>query len=353
MENMVGVQRYTYQILKEVDKLLKIKKEKNNIVILVAPENSTWYPDFLNIKIVKKGKITGKTSKYLWQQLVFPLFVRINKGIGIDLAAAFPVWGCDICAIHDCIHEDFPEDFRDHKINLVLYRKRVQAILNNRKVQIVTLSEDSKQDLLGHYKINPNRISIVGCGWEHMQEIEEDDTIFSRIGINPDDKYYFSLGSRYQHKNYQWILKTAAKNPKLKFVITGSDSYSQELKKLKRNQLDNVMYTGYITDGEIKALMKNCVAVIQPSFSEGFGLPPLEALSLGKNAIVSDISVFREIYRNTVFYIDPCSNGCDIQKIYKQQVSPSTSVLKEYTWKNAANQLLKILTDRGGGIDIF
>lgn len=51
---------------------------------------------------------------------------------------------------------------------------------------------------------------------------------------------------------------------------------------MNREKVDNVIFTGFVSDGEMKALMLNCVALIQPSLYEGFGIPPIEALSLGK-----------------------------------------------------------------------
>ena len=88
-----------------------------------------------------------------------------------------------------------------------------------------------------------------------------------------------ALGSKYKHKNLTWILNAAKKNPEYNFVLTGNDSFSNESEELNREKVDNVIFTGFVSDGEMKALMLNCEALIQPSFYEGFGIPPIEALS--------------------------------------------------------------------------
>ena len=99
-----------------------------------------------------------------------------------------------------------------------------------------------------------------------------------------------------KHINYAWVIKAAIKNPQYYFVVTGTDAYSSEIENLKEKNPDNLIYTGYISDGEIKALYQKCKALIQPSLYEGFGIPPLEALCVGGKAIVSNVSSLPEIY---------------------------------------------------------
>lgn len=78
-----------------------------------------------------------------------------------------------------------------------------------------------------------------------------------------------ALGSKYKHKNLIWILNAAKKNPKYNFVLTGNDSFSKESEELNREKVDNVIFTGFVSDGEMKALMLNCVALIQRRFMKG------------------------------------------------------------------------------------
>jgi glycosyltransferase involved in cell wall biosynthesis len=342
LEKMVGIQRYTYQILLSIDKMIENNEYLGEIELLI-PQNSDWKSPFKNITIIKKGVISSKLQKHIWQQIIFPLYVRRQKAIGIDLAAALPIFGCDICAIHDCIHEAYPENFLDHKLYQRLYLIKARCITRRKKTHIVTLTNDSKSEIKKYYNVSDSRLHIVSCGWEHMKDIKEDPSIINKIGIKENEEFFFSLGSRYKHKNYIWVLNVAKKNPNYKFVITGSDSFSNEKDVLTKQTPRNVIYTGYITDAEIKFLYKRCKAIIQPSLYEGFGLPPLEALGVGGKAIVSNTSCLPEIYCESVYYINPYKYDYNMDSVMSRDINNSEAILKKYTWENSAKQLIKII----------
>lgn len=340
LEKIVGIQRYTYQLLLELDKMLSSGEVDFDVEILI-PKNVEWASPFNNIKVVRRGTITSKIDKNIWQQIVFPFYIKSNAAIGIDLAGAFPIWGNQICALHDCIREVFPETI-DSKLYLKLYYFKAKIIANSKKKEIVTLTNDSKKEVQRFYSIPDERISIVTCGWEHMLGVEQDDSILSKLPLN-SKKYFFSLGSKYKHKNFKWIIATAKKNPSYQFIITGTGKFSNNELELKEEVPKNVVFTGYISDGEIKSLMMNCEALIQPSLYEGFGLPPLEALSLGSKIIVSNQSSLPEIYREAAYYIDPYSDGCNLDELMTNDVGDSKVILQEYSWKRAVRQLVAVM----------
>ena len=334
-EKAVGVQRYALQILLELDRRMRDGSLKMDAEMLV-PENLQWDAPFERICVKRIGSERNKLEKYVWQHWTFPHYVRKTRGIGVDLTNALPVWGCDICAIHDCIADAFPENFVDHRLfcRLQLIKERRAMRIAGRK--IVTLTNDSRKEIEKYYRDLDHRLSIVTCGWEHMNEIEVNESIFAKYPQIVPDKYFFSLGSRYKHKNFQWIVKCAKKNSAYLFVITGTDAFSSVDKDVQENKPQNVIFTGYITDGEIKALMQHCRALIQPSFYEGFGLPPLEALSQGADIVVSNASCLPEIYGTSAYYIDPHSDGCDLDELMDGSVHGADEVLRKYSWKRAA-----------------
>ena len=181
---------------------------------------------------------------------------------------------------------------------------------------------------------------MVGNGWEHIKDIKEDLSVFSKLGIAEGEPYCFALGSRNVHKNSAWIIKTAAKNPDLLFVVSGANAggYSEP-----EDVPPNLLFSGLVGDGELKALMARCLVFLQPSFVEGFGIPPLEAMSLGRPVIVSDIPVFHEIYGDCARYIDPNGDGCLIEEVLAQPAESPGRVLSAYTWDNAARAFIDTL----------
>ena len=341
----MGVHRYEMNLLRHSDALLKDNEDIS--VSFVIPKDMDVEEELENVSIYRTGYIgrpdslARKILSRLWKWIVFPMFVNSRNGIGVDLTLSFPRLLNCVCALHDCIIENYYDKGTNQDGYASRYINNVRRITSNGDNQIITVSRFSKKEIADYYQIDKDRISVIGNGWEHILEIEEDPGVFHRLNITKDTPYCFSLGSKNEHKNIEWIIRTARKNPDYRFIITGHAFGSYD----KMGDMgDNVILTPYLTDGEIKALMKYCKAFLQPSFVEGFGIPPLEALSLGRPIIISDIEVDREIYGDSAHYIDPFGEGCLVEEILKQPVSSPDAVLEKYTWENAAGEFVKVLS---------
>jgi len=110
--------------------------------------------------------------------------------------------------------------------------------------------------------------------------------------------------------------------------------------------LPNVLFLGYISDAYMKWLMGHAKALLFPSRAEGFGIPPLEALALGRPAIVSDIPVLREIYGDTVHYIDPDQGTENLDALLEEETADPAPVLEKYSWDRAADKWLALIRER-------
>jgi glycosyltransferase involved in cell wall biosynthesis len=138
-------------------------------------------------------------------------------------------------------------------------------------------------------------------------------------------------------------MKYAAKNPSDLFALSG-----KSLPSFKNNEISsikNIILLGYLNDQEVKALMEKCKAFILPSYYEGFGLTPLEALSCGSQIIVSSAASMPEIYGKTAHYIDPYNIEINIDKLLKDPVEASDLVLKKYSYDNSAKKLYELMSE--------
>lgn len=341
-EYISGIPRYATEIIKRIDQAYK-----NKDIELVVPYDANNIPCLSNIKIVKLGKKCGAT---LWGIKYYQHYVKKNDGLNINFTNRAEMVRHSITAIHDTIplrkdEYNLPLKKSEHsRLKQVQWRTRnsfiVKSIIKNKYSDyIVTVSEFSKQCLIQNLNIEDKKIEVIGNGWEHINNIiENDEKKDKRI---KKDSFYFFIGSLFPHKNISWILEEARLMSDSLFVIAGRMHY-KFIETIKEN-LKNVIFLGYISDEYMKYLMNNCKAFLFPSLEEGFGIPVLEALALGTEVIVSDIPVFKELYGDSVHYINPKDATINLDKLLQNSVSDSKNILIKHSWDASAEKWIEII----------
>lgn len=333
-QRQTGTMRYAREILKELDKIA----DKDEFC-LVVPEYAEKVPEFKNIKIVRFGSTKGS----LWEQWDFPRYLRQYKKKQFNFNNTFPIFKPGPLVIYDIAYKLHPEfgTTLHGKISNV-YHWIIFAIAARKKFPIVTDSYFSKYQLIDFYHVTPERIAVIGSAWQHFNEFGADNSILDTCVLEPG-KYYFTLSSLSIMKNTKWVIEVAKRNPDELFVVSGGKGKGNNENFTK---LPNIVYTGYITNEQIKALMQNCKAFIYPSIYDGFGLPPLEALSQGARVICSNAACLPEVYGNCVHYIDPYDVNVDLEAVLAQPVDPPESALRKYSWEKSAKKLYALLQEQ-------
>lgn len=334
VEPMMGVQRYAFEIVNELDKI----SEGLDIGIVVPElELVTPIPDYKNIKVERFGTSTGKK----FEQFELPRFLKNNKAFGIHLCNAVPIiYPKGIVCVHDIAFTIHPEFFTEkgdwHEI---LFRKMLYKRAFKRANKILTVSKTSKKEILQYYgrkcKLKKSDIVVTPNGWQHFNSDGVDESIFETFSDIKRGEYYYYMASLAKNKNISWILENAKRFPENQYVLTGRPLGD----KLDLTEYKNVIYTGFVTDEQAKALMKNCKAFIFPSLYEGFGIPPMEALCMGAKIILSDIPILKEVYGDTGYYIDPFDSNVDLNELIKGEVASASETLDKYSWRKSAARL--------------
>jgi glycosyltransferase involved in cell wall biosynthesis len=252
-----------------------------------------------------------------------------------------------IVFLHDIYCEFFPEDFISIRDKLIrLYNRLQYRLIAKRAKRIVTVSNFSKNQIANTYSISPDKITVIYSSWNHFKTIPADYTIFNDYPTL-SKPFYFSLGSLSKRKNIKWIVEYAAAHPEAVFALSG-----EALPTVKTEELSapprNIILLGYLDDAKVKALMERCAAFLLPSYYEGFGLTPLEALSSGAPVIVANAASLPEIYGNTAHYIDPFNTDVNLDDLLKEPVEKPDVILEKYSYDTAAQQvyeLIKIFKD--------
>lgn len=331
LKRITGVQRYAYEICCELDKLCI----KDDLEILV-PEYCSSCPDYRNIEVVRYGR--GKLN--FWEQVWVPAYLMKHKRIGINLCNVAPLVRPDIVCCHDMNFRVNPVYFT--KAN-VLWANIQHFNFKYRARHIITVSEFSRKEIMREYRIPKEKITVVPNAWQHFRRIVPDYQIFNKYERIKQGKYYFTLASLSPHKNFKWIIENAKKYPSYIYVIAGNINKSLYGDIGDISNIKNIVYIGYTSDEEAKALMEQCKAFIFPSLYEGFGIPPLEALSVGAKVICAHTSSLPEVCEDAVVYVDPHCYEYDLNELVEKETADAGKVLDKYSWEKSAEELMKIL----------
>lgn len=168
------------------------------------------------------------------------------------------------------------------------------------------------------------------------------------------EKTLLYVGSLYPHKNIRLVLRSLKQLPDHKLLIVGSRNVFREKVEEYVKSLDiqdQVEFLGYLDDQALAELYTQVSALIQPSFSEGFGLTGVEAMSLGTPILASEIPIFNEIYQDAPFYFSPHSESSFTNAVHElesrkpvvnKKIKAGIELSKTYNWKDMSEKTLKV-----------
>ena len=337
---LTGIERYAYEITRRLDNLCA----KNEISIVI-PSHVENIPDYKNLEVIRLEKKSD--SNIRWQMLTLQGFLlKQRKYTILEYGNTALPLAPGIVFLHDIYCEFFPEDFvsKNDKFTRLYSRIQYRFIAYLAK-KIATVSEYSKKEISETFNINPSKIDVIYSSADHIRDIEPDFSIFEQFPMLKEKQFFFSLGSLSKRKNIKWIIEYAKKHPESTFAISGTS-----LSTVKVNELDdeipkNIIMLGYLDDSKVKALMTKCLAFVLPSYYEGFGLTPLEALRCGARIIIAKAASLPEIYGKTAYYIDPYSIDMDLDILLNDPVEKPDTIIAKYSYDISAKKVYNIIKD--------
>lgn len=317
-------------------------------------------PWFVNNYLVAPSALTihgGKARRRLRSAVAMrtinamlsPLFVQARKSVDIYHETYFtrfdlsPRGSLKVVTVHDMVHELFPDKFP--AIDPTRGAKRA-AIL--RADHVICVSENTRRDLLCYFDLDPSRISVVHHG-----------SSLSAPRSNADREcFLLFVGARGPHKNFQTLLQAFASStlPKEGFSLVclgGGPFNSSELRQIDQLGLAGSVEQRSGRDEELVSLFRAASALVYPSLYEGFGIPPLEAMSCGCPVICSNTGSLPEVVGDAAQLF--CPNSLEELRFAMESVAYSPSRISElidagyvqaarFSWDESALQTLKIYT---------
>lgn len=258
--------------------------------------------------------------------------------------------------IHDLIPLKFPKFFNVNK------KEFFDRILKKTKPwhYFFALSESTKADMCHYYSVPPEKIFIVNSAppSDLFYPVKDTEQLLSmRKKYKIDGPYILSLATHEPRKNIPFLvdsfIQLLEERPctDLKLVLAGTQGWGNErlMSKVKRHP-KHIILTGFVEDMDLAALYSDALAFVYPSLYEGFGLPPLEAMSCKTPVIVSDRSSLPEVVGSAGLYIDPTNTEDLVSKIlevYENESLRKTLSEKacaraqEFNWKRNTASALK------------
>jgi glycosyltransferase involved in cell wall biosynthesis len=230
-----------------------------------------------------------------------------------------------------------------------VFRKAVFA-----SSRIIVPSYTVKEELAKYYKLKEAKIETIYEGFDN--KIIQDGTKF-------DDPYFIYAGNAYPHKNLSRLIEALVmlnKNIERKTMLIVASARNIFISRLevmieKYKAHEYVKLVGFVPDNKLGSLLKNSIGFVFPSLSEGFGLPGLEAMSVGTILAASEIPVFKEIYGRNAIYFNPLDANSikkAMEKILKMNTSERKKRIdagqkfsKRYSWAKMAKETLKVYTE--------
>ena len=305
---ITGVQRYAIEMVKAWDAMLESGELDRNKVrmVLLTPRRELLDLHLRHIRIEPVGRLGGQ----LWEQIELPLHAAGHFLINLCNAAPL-LKRRQTVTIHDASVYAFPQAY---SLRFRSWYKFMHTVLGKSAAGILTDSDFSQAELVRYCGIRTQKIRRIYLGCEHILAVPADAGIISRNGL---DKVQFVLAvsSMSPHKNFQAIVNAIKLiDTHTRIVIAGglnSRVFSQAGAPLP----GNVTHLGYVSDAELRSLYEHAACFVYPSFYEGFGLPPLEAMACGCPVIVAHAASLPEVCGDAALFCDPYDAADIAEKI--------------------------------------
>ncbi|WP_075218218.1 glycosyltransferase family 4 protein [Mongoliimonas terrestris] len=288
-----GVQRFAREIVREIDRAIAGMDPSEGWCLLM-PGGADRDLDLKCIDVRQVGRLKG----HAWEQV--DLFRAARTGTLLNLCNSGPVLHPrSVTIIHDAMVFRTPDNF---SLAYRSYHQTLGRILARRSV-IGTVSDFSRTELMQF--LGAKSVFIVPNSAEHILSIEPNDGVLGRLGLEPF-RYALFIGSPTPNKNLGTAIAAfellEASGPR--FVVVGSANQSV-FGTAETASSERVLFTGRLDDEDVAGLYRAAGALVFPSRYEGFGIPPLEAMTQGCPVVASDIPAVRETCGNAALYVNP------------------------------------------------
>lgn len=368
-----GVEQYTLNLLLA---LLEIDKRNEYVLFFNSAKPPRFdfsiFEKYPNVKI-KQFRIPNKILNLSFWYLGWPNIDRLCGGADAVFLPNVAFYGVSrytnlILTVHDLSFERYPEHFG--------WKRRLwHTFINPRKIcrradKIIAVSNSTKNDVISLYKIYPRRVEVIhSAADDKFRVINRNDENLIKVKEKYDLPYKFVLylGTIEPRKNIIGLIRAFDQlqievhktgNEEIKkyaLVIAGSRGWMSEKIKEERKKArfrKHIIMLKYVREKDKQYLYNLASLFVYPSFFEGFGFPPLEAMKCGVPVIAANNSSLPEVVGDGGILVDP-DKPDEIYQAMKEiildrdlrekLIKKGLEKAKEFDWKKTAEKTLAVL----------
>lgn len=346
---ITGVQRFAREILLALDAMLP-RQRPGARLLLAVPQGILRTPQamfFEHIDLVEVGQRQG----HAWEQLEL---ARFRPSLPLfSLCNTAPVWrrGQRV-VIHDAAVFSLPQAY-SWKFRAAY--KAMHHGLARTGAKVLTVSEFSRQDLARHLHLPAQAIGVLPESGEHMQRLAADDSVLDQHQLR-QRPFVLAVSSNHLGKNFAFVAQALLQlseqhgPPDFDVVVAGG-SNSAVFAQRGTDLPPFIKRVGYVSDEQLRSLYQHAACFVFPSVYEGFGLPPLEAMSLGCPVLAAEAASIPEVCGEAAIYFNPQQASSFTQALQRVMMANneqkqawrqrSLQHSQQWTWARAARALLR------------
>lgn len=338
-----GVQRFAWEVVRAMDRIRRDEPahDSNRLSLeILCPAKVCPLPRLDTIT----ARTVGRRDGYAWEQVELPLAARGR--LIVNLCNLGPVFARKITTIHDAIVWQMPENYT--RAFVAAYRVLLPLVARTSR-HCLTVSEHSKRCLMDFGVTGTTPVSVIHNGIDHILDAA------APTPAEPfpwPERFVFALGNAAPNKNAALVhaLAPRLREHGIATVIAGGGNASVFAGPKDSDQ--GVIALGRVPDAIIREAYSRALAFVFPSFHEGFGIPPVEAMALGCPVVASQTSAMPEILGDAALLRDPRVPDQWLEAIMDIATKPGLRAAliekgrarsRLFNWDAAARRLLTLL----------
>ncbi len=341
--------RYVERLLHYLQQL----DSKHRYTILVKPEDMAGWqptnPNFQKLSCPHK-EFTADEQQGLNRQIT-----ALHADLVHFAFAQQPVRyrGRVVTTIHDLTTLRFINPAKQRLVYRLKQRVYAYVIKHaaRKSVRLITPSQFVKEDVAAFSGVRAEKIIVTHEAADRIPDAPE------ALPALQNKRFIMYVGRPTPHKNLERLIEAfsllQAQHPGLVLVLAGKKdaNYRAIEAGVQAKGLKNILFAGFISEGQLRWLYEHCAAYVFPSLSEGFGLPGLEAMIHEAPVVSSNASCLPEIYGEAAHYFDPLDTGAMADAINEvltdktlrqKLIKDGAAQAQKYSWRRMAEQTLEV-----------